>query len=87
LSPFRISFILIEGVYNRDMPPQSSIPKDELLLPPGHKSGAGGLVGIIIIIVLLMVGALYFWGAHLNNQSEQSQVPYIPADNSTSTNY
>ena len=69
------------------MPPQSPIPNEneDRLLPPGHKSGAGGLIGIIIIIVLLIFGALYFWGAHLNNQSEQSPVPYIPADTSTTS--
>lgn len=42
------------------------------------------MIGIIIILVLLIVGALYFWGAHLNAQANpEDQVPYIPADNST----
>jgi hypothetical protein len=69
------------------MPPHSPIPNEneDRLLPPGHKSGAGGTVGIIIIVLLLIFGALYFWGAHLNNQANQTPVPYIPGDISTTS--
>ncbi|MDO8553106.1 MAG: hypothetical protein Q7S01_06335 [bacterium] len=31
------------------------------------RSGAGSIVGAIIIIILLAIGAFYFWGAQLNN--------------------
>ena len=68
------------------MPPESPIPKDELLLPPAHKSGAGPLVGVIIIVGLLIVGALYFWGAHLNaQQNPENQLPLIPSADSSAT--
>ena len=70
------------------MPPQSPIPNEneDRLLPPPHKSGAGPLIGIIIIVILLMLGALYFWGARLNAQSRrENQLPLIPASDSTAT--
>ena len=76
------------------MPPNSQPPFDpkDHLLPrhagaedsggsPAKKSGAGPIIGTIIIIILLVIGALYFWGAHLNEQ--QNPPPYIPGDDST----
>ena len=77
-------------MYTRHMLPQSPIPNEneDRLLPPAQKSSAGPLIGIIIIIVLLVFGALYFWGAHLNSQStSNNQVPYIPAGDSGQTLY
>jgi hypothetical protein len=49
---------------------------------PKKRSGAGATVGIVIIVVLMLFGGLYFWGAHLNAQKTQDQLPLIPADNS-----
>ena len=69
------------------MPPQSPIPNEfeDRLLPPGHKSGAGPIVGIVIIVGLLILGAFYFWGAHLNAmQNRENQLPLIPASDGTS---
>lgn len=44
----------------------------------------GPIVGVIIIVLLLILGALYFWGAHLNAQKNTANnVPYIPAGTST----
>jgi hypothetical protein len=70
------------------MPPQSSIPNpnEDRLLPPAQKSGAGPVVGIVIIIALLILGALYFWGARLNaQQNPENQLPLIPASDSNTT--
>lgn len=85
LSLFEI--LCIDGLYNAYMPP-SPIPNEnaDRLLPPGDertKGSAGAVVGIIIIVILMLFGALYFWGARLNAQSKQDQLPFIPADNST----
>jgi len=53
------------------------------LLAP-HKKSVGPLIGIIIILVLLIVGAFYFWGARLNKEASlQNQAPYIPAGTTT----
>ncbi|OGG67103.1 hypothetical protein A3C21_04485 [Candidatus Kaiserbacteria bacterium RIFCSPHIGHO2_02_FULL_59_21] len=58
-------------------PPQGNIGPDHML--PAHKrSGAGPTVGIVIILILLGFGALYFWGASMNR--EQEQLPFIPGD-------
>lgn len=47
------------------------------------KSGAGPVVGIVIVVFLLIIGALYFWGAALNAR-EQEPLPLIPGDAQTS---
>lgn len=31
-----------------------------------HDDGAGPIIGMIIIVILLVFGALYFWGQKLN---------------------
>ncbi|MSU73869.1 hypothetical protein EXS56_01885 [Candidatus Kaiserbacteria bacterium] len=67
------------------MPPSNQPPFDptDHLLPPAQKSPAGPVVGIIIIVVLLIIGAFYFWGAHLNAQNPEDTLPLIPGDSST----
>lgn len=64
------------------MLPENKPPFDptDHLLPEGHPSGsAGPIFGIVIIIFLLIIGALYFWGAHLNAQNNrETNPPYIP---------
>ena len=37
-------------------------------MPPKKRGGMGPLIGIFIIVVLLLVGALYFWGQKLSQQ-------------------
>lgn len=48
-----------------------------------RKNGAGAWIGIAIVVILLGLGALYFWGAYLNNQRNTDQLPFIPADEPT----
>jgi hypothetical protein len=53
--------------------------------PAEHKkTSVGPTVGIIIIVILLAFGALYFWGAKLNSADQNQPLPLIPGD-STST--
>ncbi len=33
------------------------------------KSSVGAIIGIVIIIIVLAIGGLYFWGAELNNDA------------------
>ena len=38
----------------------------------------GPIAGAIIVIALLVLGGLYFWGAQMDMQTEET--PYIPGD-------
>lgn len=76
------------------MPPSNPPPFDPVdhLLPPGHAErktpSIGPVVGVIIIVLLLIIGALYFWGAHLNAQKNANDtLPLIQGDASTSLQY
>lgn len=37
------------------------------------KGGMGPLIGSIIVIVILVIGAIYFWGDKLNKQETPSE--------------
>ncbi len=54
---------LMWWVYYIYMPPLPDQPK-----PQKHDDGAGPIIGAIIIVILLVFGALYFWGQKLNRQ-------------------
>lgn len=52
---------------------------DQTTIPgTATSSSKGPVVGIVIVVALLVIGALYFWGARLNEQ--QTPTPYIPGD-------
>lgn len=46
--------------------------------PEPTKSSVGPLAGAVIVILLLVAGGLYFWGAQLNKQEEV--LPFIPSN-------
>lgn len=48
--------------------------------PEPTKSSVGPLAGAVIVILLLVAGGLYFWGAQLNKQEEV--LPFIPSNDS-----
>lgn len=64
------------------MPP-TEMPQSTPSTQPQKKGGMGPLFGIVIILVLILAGAFYFWGKALNSQ-EQNPPPYIPGDTATS---
>lgn len=60
-------------------PPMPPRPQTEIHAP--EKNSAGAIIGVFIILVLLAVGAFYFWGAHLNaQQTRTNDLPFIPGD-------
>jgi hypothetical protein len=62
------------------MPPtpgnQSSQPPVVQINNQPRKEGAGPIIGAIIVVILLVFGALYFWGQKLNND-EQKNLPLV----------
>ena len=48
--------------------------------PEPQKSGVGPIAGAIIVILLLVAGGLYFWGAKLNEKAQENTMPYIPSN-------
>lgn len=49
------------------MDTQSNTPRE-------HKTenkGAGPIIGTLIIVIVLIIAILYFWGQHLNTQEKQ----------------
>ena len=50
---------------------------------PRESKGSGATVGIIIILLLVIAGAVYFWYARQEQKTDT--VPYIPGDSSTTT--
>lgn len=47
------------------MEPQNAMPMGE-----PKKGGVGALIGSIIVILILVLGALYFWGGKLQTEEE-----------------
>jgi len=50
-------------------PPQSPTPEDQ----PEERS-IGGLIGIIIIVAILVIGGLYFWGKQINDAQTAQEI-------------
>lgn len=57
-------FLII--IFYKKMEPQNAMPMGE-----PKKSGVGALIGSIIIILILVLGALYFWGGKLQTNEEE----------------
>lgn len=72
------------------MPPLDQTPSPVPIRPPVGgtpapvKKPVGPVVGIVIILILLVFGALYFWGQYLNSQDAPDPLPLIPGDSTTS---
>jgi hypothetical protein len=48
------------------MPPQDQQFRQD---PPRHEpGGVGPIIGAVIVVILLIFGALYFWGQQLNRE-------------------
>ena len=45
------------------------------IVPPEHHTSWGALVGIVIILIVLIIGALYFWGAKLAVEDATNSTP------------
>ena len=59
------------------MPPMT--PSASVSIPQSKPSSVGPFIGTILVVAILLLGALYFWGKWLNEQ-ELAPLPYIPND-------
>lgn len=71
--------------------PTSGIPTHEMITPlPENKSSIGAVIGTIIIIALIMLGGLYFWGKRVAELKEaqtslaEDKMEYSLSNNSLS---
>lgn len=61
------------------MEPQNATPvQPSIQTPEETRHGMGPIVGTIIIIILLILGALYFWGVKAQKNAEV--LPFIPQE-------
>lgn len=65
------------------MPPTNAPQSTPSKMPPQKPGSMGPFFGIIVILIVILVGAFYFWGKALNEQ-HQNPPPYIPGDATTS---
>lgn len=62
------------------IPSQNTVANGSQMPPmPPEKKPVGPIAGAIIVIILLVAGGLYFWGAQLNKM-DTNNAPYIPSD-------
>lgn len=67
------------------MPPVNQTPSSTENQPQKQShTPVGPTVGIVIIVLLLLVGALYFWGQQLN-KADHNPPSYIPGDTNIKT--
>lgn len=63
---------------------QSPLASGSQMPPVPHedvrKPGIGPVAGTAIIILLLIAGGLYFWGAKLNKEAIENPPPFIPSN-------
>lgn len=76
------------GAGTSTTPPQASVPTGQM--QPEHHSSMGPVIGAIVVIAILAVGGLYYWGAELrktemNLSNEQEYAPMEVADNTPTT--
>ena len=58
-------------------------PETQTSTPRHASSTSGPIFGALIIIIVLVFGAFYFWDEHLKIQARNSPPPYIPSDAGT----
>jgi hypothetical protein len=54
--------------------PPARLSPQPIVTYPGAREPVGPMIGAAIIVILLMLGALYFWGAEVNRQRSLQQL-------------
>jgi len=59
----------MENLNNKAAPEMQETMPEEIPQEMAPKSGGmGPLIGVIIVVVLIALGGLYFWGGQLNKE-------------------
>jgi len=67
-------------------PQPNTTPVPQAMLSEKKSSPVGSIIGTVIVIIILIFGGLYFWGAQLEKeQAQNDQLPFIPAEQSNDT--
>jgi len=65
---------------NNNYQPQEPRPEQN-----GERKQMGPMLGIVIILIIIVFGGLYFWGARLNDaKNDIDQIPLILGDDGSS---
>ena len=73
------------------IPPSTTVSLPEKLLTPAvtapvhHGTSWGAIIGIVIIILVLIVGGLYFWGAKLAREDATQSTSAVPLQTEVSS--
>ena len=79
-----------QNSYDKPIEPRTPPKETEIQTPPPTNNGGnkpvGAVIGIVIIIVVLAIGGLYFWGSRLNKLTPTQYLPdYSASEQMTST--
>jgi len=56
---------------NETMQPNTPVEQSPIQVAP-QKTSTSGIIGTVIIIALIILGGLYFWGKRINTQKEMN---------------
>ncbi|MHB1316761.1 MAG: hypothetical protein ACYCZW_02795 [Minisyncoccota bacterium] len=54
--------------------PIENNPINHTVVAPHDKASTSGIIGTVIIIALIILGGLYFWGKRINVQKESAAI-------------
>ncbi len=57
------------------------IQNPNMMMQEPKKSAVGPVIGLIIILAIIIIGSLYFWGKRVDDQTQNTQVQ--PVQNET----
>lgn len=68
----------MENLNNNAAPEmQETMPEEvpQEMAPEPKSGGMGPLIGVVIVVVLIALGGLYFWGGQLNKEEAVEEAP------------
>jgi len=60
-------------------------PQEQNQNPISHDKSFGATIGIIVIVIAVVLGALYLWGGQISNQKGATQTTNVTATSTATT--